>query len=324
MASLSNDTPPAVAFCVDDRFAVPLAAALHSLLNGSVSGLQPSVFIVGEVTERNRRRLRRVAAERIDLHFISVNQNTLDNLPISENISLAAYYRILLPDILPPDLKKVIYLDVDVVVNGDIYDLWSEEVEDFAVAAVRDTHVFSANRTTPTATGNGESHGSNPYFNSGIMLLNLDHWRQHDLTNQVINYTRQNQHSNLYCDQDGLNAVLGTSWKELNPRWNLQTSTFIPSGVSTSDKEAYLNSVRSKLSGLMSEAHIVHYTMGRKPWHPFCPHPLRYQFHRHFLSSNFFRTYAGYAWWYAKSIFHWSRTKLPKVYSRVYGRLLRS
>jgi len=323
-AEPQRSTPLAVAFCTDDRFSVPLAAALHSLLDGCDGSPPPAVFIVGEITDPNKCRLRRVARGRANVDFISVDKAILSNLPVSENLSQAAYYRILLPNLLPTSLDKIIYLDVDIVINGNIYNLWNEDIRGFALAAARDTHVFSTRDSASTGAVDPTSSSCRPYFNSGVMLLNLDYWRRDDLTSRVIDYTRRNSASNLYCDQDGLNAVLGTRWKELDTRWNLQTATLLPSVPQATEKETYLRSVRSKLSTLTSQSHIVHFTQGRKPWHPFCPHPFRRQFHYYFLSSEFFETNIEYAWWYAASNFQWMCSKIPKIYRKSRGRLLES
>ena len=46
------------------------------------------------------------------------------------------------------------------------------------------------------------------YFNSGVLLINLDYWREHNITQQLLDFVCTNPNKCLLHDQDAINAVL--------------------------------------------------------------------------------------------------------------------
>ena len=60
-----------------------------------------------------------------------------------------------------------------------------------------------------------------PYFNSGVLVINLTRWRKENVGDRVIEYLRKYQPYVQLEDQEGLNAVLANDWGKLDPKWNL-------------------------------------------------------------------------------------------------------
>lgn len=75
---------------------------------------------------------------RVDIVFCEVPYSFIENYPIKEqdHLSLAAYLRIFISDLLPQTVDKVLYLDCDLLIMDSIADLWNIDLEEFAVAAV--------------------------------------------------------------------------------------------------------------------------------------------------------------------------------------------
>lgn len=62
------------------------------------------------------------------------------------------------------------------------------------------------------------------YFNSGLMIIDMDKWRKHSISEKVINFINNNSEDMfVFHDQDALNAILYDQWHDLHPRWNAQT-----------------------------------------------------------------------------------------------------
>jgi lipopolysaccharide biosynthesis glycosyltransferase len=173
----------------------------------------------------------------------------------------AHYSRLLISRLLPAALKKVIYLDADTLVLHDIERLWETPLEGHVVAAATD---YLAN--VGAAISNYRELGLDPdekYFNSGVMLINVDLWRQHQVGERVLACTQRNrryldaQGSFHQYDQFGLNVVLYRHWKELDGRWNYG----------------------SELQA--ADAFIVHYNGHGKPWSATCSQLYRDLFFEH-------------------------------------------
>jgi len=329
----TDPQPLTVAFGIDNRFAIPLSATLHSLLDGLSGGERPHLYILSTagraIHAPNRDRLRRVVRGRAQLHWPTLDQLPIDPalLQTSEHLSLATHYRVFLPTLLPPACRRILYLDADVIVRGDLRALWEQDLGTHVALAVRDPAVFTL--ASPMGLRKQEALGlpaDAPYFNGGVLLIDVEKWRTQHITQQFIRYTEQYGRSSRWGDQDGLNAVLHARWGLLDERWNLQTYLYDRRAAPASPAhQRYLAALRARSDELTTGSFIIHYTRGRKPWHPRCPHPYRHLFHEHFRQSGCFRFRPAYAAWYASRYLAWFYAKIttPRTWKKAWKRTWR-
>jgi lipopolysaccharide biosynthesis glycosyltransferase len=133
------------------------------------------------------------------------------------------YLRLLLPYVLA-DRARAIYFDADTLVLKTLVPLWDMDVSRFALAAIRDYLPCVSD-----GIDNWAQLGLDPnaaYFNSGVMVVNLAHWRAERVTESVLSVCEQNaQHLQAQGkwpqhEQYGLNVVLHGKWFPLDPIWN--------------------------------------------------------------------------------------------------------
>src|SRR5882724_11401882 len=135
----SRETP-AVAFCADQKVALPLAVVFQSLLRYNRGSLR--IYVITEnLAEKDRASLR--AAVRND-PFVSVEflspPERLATLCAGLSGPRAAYFRLLLPDLFP-ERKNLLYLDVDILIRRDLSQLWERVIDSRqAVQACVDHH----------------------------------------------------------------------------------------------------------------------------------------------------------------------------------------
>lgn len=207
-----------------------------------------------------------VAGAGHQLRVLAPDDAPLRDLKLSGHATTAVYYRLLLPELIDPAVPKVLYLDCDLVVKSDVTALWNTDLGPYALAAVRDP-LFTAYETLGIPPARG-------YFNSGVMLLNLDHWRRHGHAARVVAFIRDNPGKITTWDQDGLNALLHSQWLELHPRWNVQTILFEHEGRN-------LPVPREVLLECLAHPAVIHYTAKFKPWHAWCEHPRKAEYYRY-------------------------------------------
>ena len=135
-------------------------------------------------------------------------------------LSKAAYYRLLLSTILS-DLDKVLYLDVDTVILKNIKPLFDIDVENYALAAVKDVQpCIGPHRLSLSLPYNKD------YFCSAVMLINLRYWRNNNIEPLLLAFAKKDRY--IYChDQDVLNYAFKDSWFQLSPVWNKFHMNFI-------------------------------------------------------------------------------------------------
>ncbi len=183
--------------------------------------------------------------------------------------SLVAYYRLFLGVLLPADIDRVLYLDGDIIVRGSLKGLFDIDLEGVSVAAVADAGQWDASRYQ--TLGYPSSYG---YFNSGVLLINLKYWREHDLLNDFINFATSYPERLKCHDQDVLNFTLRDTKLSLPLKYNLQNGFLYNELVID-------NSYCDELKEAIGNPVILHYTARVKPWFKYCEHPYKEEFFKY-------------------------------------------
>lgn len=198
------------------------------------------------------------------VQFYDVDTADTDIFPeyVNSHINKSANYRLFVADILPTDIHKVLYLDCDLIVESPLKELFDADISNSAVAAVED--MWSGKDDNYERLGYDRTYA---YFNSGVLLINIDWWRNHSLSKSFIDYL--NNHENLkFVDQDILNGVLHDQWLSLPLRWNVQDG-FLRSKLKIRKER------RKELLRECRHPAIIHFTGSRKPWNYDCLNPYR-------------------------------------------------
>jgi lipopolysaccharide biosynthesis glycosyltransferase len=172
--------------------------------------------------------------------------------------SMAIYFRLLAPILLPKDITRVIYLDSDLIVRKSLSELWSVDCGKRGIVAVHDAGMTTHARRLGIQ--------EDEYFNSGVMLIDLEIWRNDKIHEQVIRFIIENPEKIEYPDQDGLNAVIHGDWVRVSYTWNAQHKP----------KLGEANRL------IMADPHIVHFSgIGVKPWYYGIDHPFKSEYRKY-------------------------------------------
>jgi lipopolysaccharide biosynthesis glycosyltransferase len=217
-----------IACATDKKYAVLVATMLKSVeLNHCNNGNTAQVFIINNNigSKRKLNIQKSVDKKKIEITFIEVPKSLKSKLNIIPNSThLTAYYRLFLPYILPEEIKKILYLDCDIIVLKDLTELWKTTLNtNEIVAAVQDKQAYTVDSNWGGAIDNWKELGflaGDKYFNSGVLLIDLKKWMEEDITNKVIKITVKNYKYVKWLDQYGLNVALEGKWKELKHKFN--------------------------------------------------------------------------------------------------------
>ena len=252
---------PRVVFAVDDRYVQPLCVALVSLREAHRDVACPRVVVLHEGLSATAR----AAIERLDLDVDFLEARSPSQPPVSEWWSSAMYLRLAIPDLLPED-RVALYLDADTVILEPLWPLLATDVADVCLAAVRDPFnpVLACDTKLPGWRELGLS-GETEYFNSGVMLLNLERWRREKIAERCSEFLERSREHASFWDQDSLNVVVSDRWLRLRRRWN----TFPMSAMLALTGEEYRGQEWLPLSDLLADegaAAIMHFAGHVKPW----------------------------------------------------------
>lgn len=187
------------------------------------------------------------------IHFIYVSNELFNGAPLLM-WSLPMYYRLLAPTVLPEELDRILYLDCDIVVNDDLTEFWNMDMSDHSAAVVIESDSCAPNFNHIKRLNYDASLG---YFNSGMMLINLEFWRKMNVFQQGIDYLRNNKEKLVYPDQDILNYILKDTKVFVAPTYNFQTF-FLTNELF----KYYPHDIKSQI--LESKPAIAHILL--KPW----------------------------------------------------------
>jgi lipopolysaccharide biosynthesis glycosyltransferase len=231
-----------------------------------------------------RKTVRRLGNARLEI--FQPDRDANDDLHADRDLTRSCYLRLLIGEALPSDVEKVIYLDCDMVVESDLAQLWRQNFGGAIVLAVRDFGYPTLRLGIPETVDILGIDGDAPYFNSGLMVVDLKRWRDEQIAQRVLEYTRMFSRTIRLGDQDGLNAVLWNDWKPLDLAWNVQVGAL----------QYLLKSERSKIphemlirgDELLAHPRILHFVSGHKPWHGGRYKPVRGRFIRYLHRSRWF------------------------------------
>lgn len=236
-----------IAFAINDAYADHLGVEIVSILSNNKKSVFSFYVLSNDIsrTSKNKLELTVGCFSRSTINFIHMDDSLFDGFPLRiKHITKEAYYRYVLPDVLP-SLSRVLYLDADLLVLGDITPLWSIDLEGYFVAGSHKEYI------TKQFPGYKESIGlqeSDTYVNSGVLLLNLDYIRKRDKVRELFDNTVKLKDIIRIQDQDVINITFRDEIRHLDKIYNYTTSDM------------------AEWTRKPDEVIVVHFNTKNKPW----------------------------------------------------------
>ena len=136
--------------CTDDKYAPYYGIMLTSLFDNNKNEHFSIYVMTAGLKDNTHNKIKSLTNKyHSELHIIIVNEDVLKDCPIriGDHVTLATYYRLLTP-LLLPNIDKILYLDGDIIINGEIRPLWETNIQKNAVAAVIDEFYCDKDRHT--------------------------------------------------------------------------------------------------------------------------------------------------------------------------------
>lgn len=192
-----------IALCFDEALA-PYVEPLVYSISKQHPGQEVQIYLVyQELTAGALARLYQMeqVLYNIGLTFLQVPRGILDRISVDDYmLPIETYFRFLLPELLP-QLERVLYLDIDILVCGNLQSLYQVDLGDSCIAAVVENDIGHFFPDYPPTIGVEAER----YFNAGVLLLDLEKMRQRDLSRILIDIATQMGPHLRFGDQDVLN-----------------------------------------------------------------------------------------------------------------------
>ena len=257
--------------CTDNGFVMPTGIMMISVCVNNQDEEIVFHIVIDEVSPNNKKKLEDAISEFQGKSVVFYETKKIDTSAIPQKedwhrLPLTTYYRLYLGMLLPSTIKKIIYIDGDMIVRRSLMPLWNLDMEGKAIAAASDTDFFCEEYFKRL-----EYPKDMGYFNAGILVINLEYWRNKNLLSPFIDFMIQHKDKIKNYDQDVLNYVLRDCKINLPIKYNLQ------SGFLSTEK-SFGPYYRTEIKAAIADPAVLHYTGGSKPWHCSCRHPYRSSF----------------------------------------------
>ncbi len=244
----NNEKIIPIFYACDENFVKYTYVSIRSLIDNSSKEYSYKIYILNSnICDKTKSKAEEFICENVSIEFINVEKNLEQlgkNLPIRDYYSKTTYFRLFIAELFP-EYNKVIYIDSDTIVLGDISELFNHELKDNYVGACNEqamiqTDVFGEYVEKVLGIDRYQ------YFNAGILLLNTSLFRTEKILKKFIEMLDKYTFA-VTQDQDYLNVLCKGKVLFLEQTWNTE--------------------VYGKIPVSQNEIKILHYIMVSKPWH---------------------------------------------------------
>tara|TARA_Y100000996_G_C22532121_1_gene646930 strand:+ start:776 stop:1747 length:972 start_codon:yes stop_codon:yes gene_type:complete len=251
-------------YCFDENYNQQALCSINSLLKNYKKEIR--IFIVHKNPE-SFEKYKRLIEKNPNLHSLDIykfDKQNIDFPNIEEaHVSEATYYRFFINEYLPKDIDEVFYLDADIICKNDPsanYDKFLSQLNNSKYVIAVKTEW----KDNFTVDGYHDEFyrldlTSKKYFNAGVMLINLNRWREFKIQEHLVAEQKKLKGKISLWDQDVLNSYFDGQYIELGENLNYNLDIFVSSKI----KNTFIKEVDKKI---LNKIIFIHYSGKSKPW----------------------------------------------------------
>ena len=269
-----------VLYTCDNNYIWLMGISAISLFENNKHISNLTVYLLGEhVSDESKKILREIGIKyKRDIVVIDIPSLDIPERLVSARWPVSAFTRLFSGQLLPADMHKVLYLDCDTIIRGDIQPLNHIDLSLSICGGVKDC-------IGKTYKENIGLEGDDLYINAGVVLLNLNELRKIDIKTTIDTYMNQYLKLINYADQDIVNGIFAGRMAVLKPQYNVMTITAVHGYDEIMRLRKPTNYyTMTEIEAAVSEPVIIHYTTNMnvvRPWFKNTDHPLEDEFRKY-------------------------------------------
>lgn len=273
-----------IAFGINDAYVPHLSAVVTSIVRHAPDA-RLRFIILHDGVSHARRKLVEGTAPSSQFIWAEVDDADVPEFVDHSHFNRTTLFRFQLETLAPPDCRRLIYLDTDVIVLSDVRELWAIDLGDAAVGAVIDGGAAVDRVVVPADfAARWRLPAPYSYFNAGVLLIDLRRVRAGELFSAAAQFFAKNRRSLPFNDQDALNWKFWGRWKSLPPTWNAQLDMVVPWLSQNLPQHLQFH---NRLPAL------VHFTGAGKPWTAGSYHPWAWIYWENLARTPFLQEVAA-------------------------------
>lgn len=275
----------AIALALDDQFVAPARAMIESIRrHGELDHAGLFVLTTGLKSSSITALEDSASGAGLSLKIRTIND--IGELGSIADWAISTCLRLYVGDVC--DCERALYLDSDMLVLSSLAPLLQMNLGDATAAAVVNYPPIDVMRIAIRRSQRGEVNPNAPYFNAGVLLVDVDRWRSRAIGSRSRAFLKRFPRTRL-LDQDALNMVLVNDWTQLDKEWNTPAGSLDESpmlrGLAQMNR-SMLDSV-NEWERAQKQPRILHFTGQPKPWEHNYPWPGLKEQYRGFMLPEF-------------------------------------
>ena len=256
-------------FACDENYAPYAGVVLRSVWQTRGNEEQFRVWFISDGISATTQKQLKDWFPQMEITFFSLPDGFMAQVPVqNKHLSRAAYARLALGSVLPPEVTRVIYLDCDLLVRRPLGELWTFDLGDKIVAGVEDWGVYLIRKQGMFFFPPGEA-----YIGSGLLLVDVQRWREHRCEEKCLAYAASPAYPLRFEDQDILNFALRGRVALLPPQWDVV--------LHLSKEELRRRNAPEEWVFARENPFVIHFATFNKPWLKACSLPYAEEFQAH-------------------------------------------
>lgn len=268
-----------ILYTLNDNFVPQVASSITSVCENNRAARDITFFLFAkDISKENQKKLRQL----INHYHRHLKIIALDDLesyfPFKFDTggwNPIVLSRLLLHKILPKKVDKILYLDGDTIILGDLTNLYNNDMNGQAVGACIES-------ACPKFMKQSLGLKNTNYYNAGVLLINVDKWRQEKIGEGIIQYYQSHNGKLFANDQDAINGYLKNQIYTLPPKYNYG-SVLDQYSYDFLKKLEYPANYFSKSDYEKAKHHpiIIHYAGENRPWRKYNTHEYRAEYKKY-------------------------------------------
>lgn len=237
-------------FTIDDTYAPYISVAINSIIENASKNYNYKIIIIYQkLNKENIKKISSLEKKNFEIEFVYMEDtlqsitDRVENKLRCDYFTLTIFFRLFIPEMFK-EYDKGIYIDSDVVVPGDISEMYNLDLKDNLIGACPDHSVVDIPEIIKYME-NAIGVDKHQYINSGVLLMNLKKMREVRFGQKFLDLLNKYHFNCIAPDQDYLNAMCNGKILYLDECWDAMPIEGKPE---------------------LENPKLIHYNLFSKPW----------------------------------------------------------
>ena len=272
-----------IVYISNEKYVPHLAASMCSVMENNESEKEIVFYVVSTgMTEDSTNKLAKLC-DHYDRRMLTYDLSDLDKKispegqPFLKKFDISILGRFFLGEIMPANIDKVLYLDCDTIITGSLHELYDIlPKEDIILAAVQEPTIYKSTKRIIALKD------SDPYFNSGVLLIDMNMWRRLNIDIRLRNYFESISKESIFADQDAINGLLCGYIESVHPKYNFFTNyKYFRWSTLAGMSPAYKTVSKDEFDEAKASPVVIHYAGDERPWIRGSRNPYRKEYNKY-------------------------------------------